>query len=158
MLQLPVRRATGRAGRRAAVVRATATPQESAELSEKLAKLENIDSLESEEKREIRDILKRPYKYGFTSAVESVAIPKGLDEDTVRLISAKKEEPEWLLDFRLRAYRKWLTMKEPEWSDNQCAPRPLIPSALATRAKPSARKDMWPLFTKINRHSRREKT
>ena len=47
--------------------------------------------------------------------------PLGISEDVVRAISAKKEEPEWLLDFRLRAYRRWLTMKEPEWSDNTCA-------------------------------------
>eukprot|EP00193_Tetraselmis_chui_P021151 CAMPEP_0177771954 /NCGR_PEP_ID=MMETSP0491_2-20121128/11927_1 /TAXON_ID=63592 /ORGANISM="Tetraselmis chuii, Strain PLY429" /LENGTH=559 /DNA_ID=CAMNT_0019289657 /DNA_START=640 /DNA_END=2319 /DNA_ORIENTATION=+ len=123
----PLRRAPGSSVRSsdrrrcAAPCRAAATPKES-DLAEKLEKLENLQSLESEEKKEIRDILKRPYKYGFTTAIESVAIPKGLDEDTVRLISAKKEEPEWLLDFRLRAYKKWLTMKEPEWSDNHYPP------------------------------------
>lgn len=62
--------------------------------------------------------MKRPYAAGFITDIESDTFPKGLDESVVRAISAKKEEPEWLLDFRLRAYRKWLTMPEPEWSDN----------------------------------------
>src|SRR5213082_3339562 len=55
----------------------------------------------------------REYKYGWVTDIESETIPRGLSEDTVRLISAKKDEPEWLLEFRLKAYRNWLTMKEP---------------------------------------------
>src|SRR5881394_959983 len=55
----------------------------------------------------------REYKYGWVTDIESDTIPRGLSEDTVRLISAKKDEPEWLLEFRLKAYRHWLTMKEP---------------------------------------------
>ena len=55
----------------------------------------------------------REYKYGWVTDIESETIPRGLSEDTVRLISAKKEEPEWMLDFRLKAYRHWLTMEEP---------------------------------------------
>lgn len=50
--------------------------------------------------------------------IESETFPKGLDEEVVKAISKKKEEPDWMLEFRLRAFRKWLTMKEPEWSDN----------------------------------------
>lgn len=72
----------------------------------------------SDEKRDIQKLLSRPYKYGFQTYIESDTFPKGLDENVVRAISAKKNEPEWMLDFRLKAYRKWLTMKEPEWSDN----------------------------------------
>ncbi len=53
------------------------------------------------------------YKFGFVTDVEQEVIPKGLDEDVVRLISAKKKEPEWLLEWRLKAYRRWLKMKEP---------------------------------------------
>ena len=101
---------------------------------------------------EIQKMLNKPYKWGFTTDIESERIPKGLSEDTVRLISAKKNEPEWyvhaaalrrqaaqplpartcatlrwhsplpphrMLEFRLKAYRKWLTMEEPDWSDNQ---------------------------------------
>mgnify|MGYP000474487291 CR=1 FL=1 len=56
------------------------------------------------------------YKYGFSTDIESEKAPKGLDEDTVRFISAKKNEPEWLLEWRLDAYRRWLTMEEPEWA------------------------------------------
>ena len=56
------------------------------------------------------------YKYGFTTDIESVKAPKGLNEDTIRYISAKKEEPEWLLAWRLEAFRRWLTMDEPTWA------------------------------------------
>jgi Fe-S cluster assembly protein SufB len=56
------------------------------------------------------------YKYGFTTDIESIRAPKGLNEDTVRFISAKKDEPEWLLEWRLEAYRRWITMEEPKWA------------------------------------------
>jgi Fe-S cluster assembly protein SufB len=64
----------------------------------------------------IQDLATREYKYGFVTDVEQEAVPRGLNEDTVRLISAKKQEPEWLLEWRLKAYRTWLTMTEPTWS------------------------------------------
>ncbi|MBX3396473.1 MAG: Fe-S cluster assembly protein SufB [Phycisphaerae bacterium] len=57
------------------------------------------------------------YKYGFVTDIEADAAPKGLNEDIVRFISAKKEEPQWLLDWRLKAYRHWLTMNEPNWAN-----------------------------------------
>jgi Fe-S cluster assembly protein SufB len=56
------------------------------------------------------------YKYGFTTEVEMDKAPKGLSEDIVRFISAKKGEPEWMLEWRLDAYRRWLTMTEPTWA------------------------------------------
>ena len=56
------------------------------------------------------------YKYGFFSDIESDKAPKGLNEDIVRFISAKKDEPEWLPQWRLDAYRRWLTMHEPSWA------------------------------------------
>lgn len=56
------------------------------------------------------------YKYGFVTDIEMVKAPKGLNEDVIRFISAKKEEPEWLLDWRLKSYQKWLKMEEPEWA------------------------------------------
>ncbi len=56
------------------------------------------------------------YKYGFTTDIESVKAPKGLSEDTVRFISAKKDEPAWMLELRLEAYRRWLKMEEPKWA------------------------------------------
>ncbi len=63
----------------------------------------------------IQDLVNRPYEAGFVTAIESETAPRGLSEDTIRLISAKKKEPAWLLEFRLDAYRHWLTMTEPKW-------------------------------------------
>src|SRR5919107_5537178 len=63
----------------------------------------------------IEQLATREYKYGFVTDVESETIPKGLNEDIVRFISAKKNEPEWLLEWRLKAYRMWLKMEEPRW-------------------------------------------
>jgi len=63
----------------------------------------------------IETLVNREYAYGFVTDVETDTLPPGLSEAVIRLISAKKEEPEWLLDWRLKAYRRWLTMKEPHW-------------------------------------------
>src|SRR5512145_706170 len=63
----------------------------------------------------VRSIAGDKYKHGFVTDIESDTAPKGLSEDTIRLISHKKSEPEWLLEFRLKAYRHWLTMQEPAW-------------------------------------------
>jgi Fe-S cluster assembly protein SufB len=63
----------------------------------------------------VQNLVNQPYKYGFVTNIESDTIPRGLNEDIVRLISAKKGEPEWMLTFRLRAYRQWLKMTEPTW-------------------------------------------
>ena len=63
----------------------------------------------------IESLVNREYQYGFVSDIESDTVAPGLSEDVVRIISAKKHEPEWLLDWRLKAYRRWLTMKEPHW-------------------------------------------
>ena len=63
----------------------------------------------------IQNLVNQPYKHGFVSDIESDTVAKGLNEDVIRLISAKKGEPEWLLEFRLKAYRHWLTMQEPVW-------------------------------------------
>ena len=70
-----------------------------------------------EESKDIIDSLERSdYKYGFTSDIETETIPKGLNEEVIRLISRKKEEPEWMLESRLKAYRHWLTMDLPTWA------------------------------------------
>jgi Fe-S cluster assembly protein SufB len=63
----------------------------------------------------IEDLATREYKYGFVTDVEAEELPPGLNEDIVRRISAKKHEPEWMLDWRLKAFRVWQTMKEPTW-------------------------------------------
>jgi Fe-S cluster assembly protein SufB len=65
----------------------------------------------------VESLVNKAYKYGFVTDIESDIAPKGLNEDTIRLISAKKQEPEWLLDWRLRAYRGWLKMSEPHWAN-----------------------------------------
>jgi Fe-S cluster assembly protein SufB len=65
----------------------------------------------------IQELANREYKAGFVTDIEAESVPPGLDEDIVRLISAKKEEPEWLLEWRLKALRHWLTMKEPTWAN-----------------------------------------
>ena len=66
-----------------------------------------------------KDLENQEYKYGFVTNLESEQVPKGLSEETIRIISAKKEEPQWLLDYRLKAYNIWLEMKEPEWAHVQ---------------------------------------
>ena len=63
-----------------------------------------------------QDLAEQKYKYGFVTAIESDCAPIGLTEDTIRFISAKKSEPAWLLDWRLKAFRHWLTLKEPTWA------------------------------------------
>ena len=69
------------------------------------------------ENASIQELTNREYKAGFVTDIESESVPPGLNEDVVRLISAKKNEPEWLLEWRLKAYRHWLTMKEPTWQN-----------------------------------------
>jgi Fe-S cluster assembly protein SufB len=70
----------------------------------------------------IQEFVSTEYKYGFVSDIETEAIPPGLNEDVIRLISAKKREPEFMLNWRLRAYRHWLTMKEPQWQQAKYPP------------------------------------
>ena len=70
----------------------------------------------------IEQIASQEYKYGFVTDIESDQAPPGLNEDIIRLISAKKNEPEWMLEFRLKAFRHWLTMKEPTWANIKYGP------------------------------------
>jgi Fe-S cluster assembly protein SufB len=70
----------------------------------------------------IEELASRDYRYGFVTDVEQESFPRGLNEDIVRLISAKKQEPEWLLEWRLKAYRTWLTMREPTWANVKYGP------------------------------------
>ena len=65
----------------------------------------------------VDEIVSKPYKYGFITEIETEKISKGINEDVIRLISHKKKEPEFLLNFRLRAYKQWLKMKEPNWAE-----------------------------------------
>jgi len=70
----------------------------------------------------LSDVTSGEYKYGFYSDIEMERIPKGLSEEVVRIISAKKNEPEWLLEFRLKSYRHWQTMKMPTWANLKIPP------------------------------------
>src|SRR5579872_4087395 len=65
----------------------------------------------------IEQLTNKEYKFGFVTDIETDTVPPGLNEDIIRLISAKKHEPEWMLDWRLKAFRHWLTMKEPTWAN-----------------------------------------
>jgi len=65
----------------------------------------------------VKEIDVDKYKYGFTTEIESIKAPKGLNEDVIRFISAKKGEPDWMLAWRLEAYRRWLTLEEPTWAN-----------------------------------------
>ena len=67
--------------------------------------------------KNIEELVNREYKYGFVTDIETDSVPPGLNEDVIRLISAKKQEPEWMLEWRLKAYRHWLTMTEPTWAN-----------------------------------------
>ncbi len=109
----------------------------------------------------IKDITEQEYKYGFTTDVETDIVPAGLNEDIIRLISAKKHEPEWLLEFRLKAYRKWLTMKVPTWAhldipeiDFQAisyyaAPKTKKPSAVSNQPSDEIDEEIMKTFDKL---------
>ena len=63
----------------------------------------------------IQELANKDYKYGFVTDIEAEAIPRGLNEEIIHIISAKKDEPDFMLEWRLKAYQHWLTMKEPTW-------------------------------------------
>ena len=71
---------------------------------------------QEEPNKYVKELTQEKYKYGFTTDVHTDIIERGLNEDVVRLISEKKGEPEWLLEFRLKAYRHWLTLEMPTWA------------------------------------------
>jgi Fe-S cluster assembly protein SufB len=89
----------------------------------------------------IEDKLQDNYKYGFVTDIEREEFPKGLSEDIIRLISQKKNEPEWMLDFRLKAYRHWLTLEHPQWQ--YCKIPPIDFQDLYYYAKPKTKKQTY---------------
>jgi Fe-S cluster assembly protein SufB len=89
---------------------------------------------------ELAERIRQEYKFGFTSDIEADSAPPGLDEGTVRFISAKKEEPEWMLEWRLEAYRRWRTMKEPRWQNVRHAP--IDYDAIVYYSAPKRRKEL----------------
>ena len=70
----------------------------------------------------LQNLVNKPYEHGFVTDIESDTAAKGLSEDTIRMISGKKKEPQWLLDFRLKAYQRWLTMTPPQWANVKYPP------------------------------------
>ena len=70
----------------------------------------------------IDQVVSQEYKYGFSTDIEMETAPMGLSEDIVRFISSKKNEPEWMLEWRLKAYRYWLTLEEPNWQNFDLKP------------------------------------
>ncbi len=89
----------------------------------------------------IEDKLQDNYKYGFVTDIETEEFPKGLSEEIVRLISQRKNEPEWLLDYRIKAYRHWLTLEHPEWQ--YCKIPPVDFQDLYYYSKPKTKKDVY---------------
>lgn len=85
------------------------------------------------------DLVSEQYKYGFVTDIEQDTIPVGLSEETVRLISQKKNEPEWMLEFRLKAFRHWLKLKEPTWARVQYPP--IDYQAISYYSAPKSKKD-----------------
>src|SRR5262245_55550967 len=85
------------------------------------------------------EMLGREYPYGFVTEIEEDSVPAGLSEDVIRTISAKKNEPEWMLQWRLRAFRYWLTMKEPTWANVHYPP--IDYQSIRYYSAPKARKD-----------------
>jgi len=74
------------------------------------------------ETQKIEELANKEYKFGFVTDIEADTIPKGLNEDVIRQLSAKKQEPEWMTEWRLKAYRHWLTMEEPKWPNVKYPP------------------------------------
>ena len=98
-------------------------------------------------KEQIKKITETDYKYGFETELEVQAAPKGLNEDVIRYISARKNEPQWLLDFRLKAFKHWQTMTEPHWGKLTYSPidyQNIIYYAEPKSQKPESLKDVDP--------------
>ncbi len=89
----------------------------------------------------IEDKLQDNYKYGFVTDIETEEFPKGLSEDIVRLISQRKNEPEWLLNYRLKAFRHWTTLKHPDWQ--YCHIPPIDFNGIYYYSKPKSKKDVY---------------
>ena len=105
----------------------------------------------------IEQLATKDYKYGFVTAIESDTLPPGLNEDTVREISRRKEEPEWLLEWRLKALRTWKTMTEPTWHNVHYPPidYQAISYYSAPKKKPELKSldevdpEVWKTFEKL---------
>jgi Fe-S cluster assembly protein SufB len=93
----------------------------------------------SETAKQLETLIGRGYRHGFVTDIDADTVPPGLDEDVVRLISRKKQEPAFLTEWRLKALRHWLTMKEPHWAHLKVAP--IDYQAISYYSAPKAKKD-----------------
>ncbi|MBI4161174.1 MAG: Fe-S cluster assembly protein SufB, partial [Acidobacteria bacterium] len=101
----------------------------------------------------IEDLTRREYQFGFVTDIEADTVPPGLDEDVIRLISAKKNEPEFMLKWRLRAYRHWLTMQEPTWAHVKYPP--IDYQAIAYYSAPKQKADALKSLDEVDPELRR---
>ena len=99
---------------------------------------EQENNKEQEKNKFVKQVAEQKYEFGFTTNVHTEIIEKGLNEDVVRLISQKKEEPEWMLEFRLRALRYWQTLQQPSWGHVTLPP--IDYQAISYYADPMAKK------------------
>ncbi len=101
---------------------------------------------------QVEELANREYKYGFVTEIEADTVPPGLNEDIIRTISAKKNEPEFMLEWRLRAYRHWLKMEEPRWANVHFPPidyqKIIYYSAPKTRTRPGSLDEVDPVLLK----------
>ncbi|MBU6427816.1 MAG: Fe-S cluster assembly protein SufB, partial [Cyanobacteria bacterium REEB65] len=97
-------------------------------------------TLQPSESQTLDALTSQDYRYGFVTEIEADAVPPGLDEDVVRRISAKKNEPEWLLQWRLKALRHWQTMPEPQWQNVHYPP--IDYQAIVYYSAPKAKKQL----------------
>jgi Fe-S cluster assembly protein SufB len=106
----------------------------------------------SKDNQVLEELTSKEYEHGWTTNIETESAPKGLNEDIIRFISAKKNEPQWLLDYRLNAYRQWTKMKEPKWPNVTYPPINyqdiIYYSAPVQKAKPKNLEDVDPELIK----------
>jgi Fe-S cluster assembly protein SufB len=94
----------------------------------------------SKDNQVLEEWTSKEYEHGWTTNIETDSAPKGLNEEIIRFISAKKNEPEWLLEWRLKAYRQWIKMVEPKWPNVTYPPLPGSHLLFGTQAKGAAQK------------------
>lgn len=99
----------------------------------------------------VKTLVNQPYKYGFTTDIETDSIARGLNEDVIRAISAKKNEPEFMLEFRLKAYRQWLKMEEPNWQ--HASYPPIDYQNIVYYSAPKVKDEKKKVSTRLTRHS-----
>ena len=110
--------------------------------------------MEKDQDKILEEVTQSDYKYGFVTDIEMDVAPKGLNEDIIRFISEKKNEPEFMLEFRLKAFRKWLEMEEPDWALLKIPPidyQDLTNSVFPSKNKKDYRVLLWMQYLTVFR-------